>query len=351
MSRLTILSVAYPLAPVRPDTAGGAEQILLQLDHALVRRGHASLVIAREDSRVAGTLIPTPAISSPFDAAARTAAQTLHRAAVERACRQYEIDLVHMHGLDFDAYLPYADLPVLATLHLPLDRYAGAALTPARPRTWFNCVSDAQARTAPNCDAFLPAIENGVDVDAFAPSRRKAGFALFLGRICAEKGVHLAIEAARRADIPLLIAGEVFPYEEHTRYFHQEIEPRLGRACRYIGRVGVRQKRRLLALARCVLIPSLADETSSLVARESLAAGTPAIAFARGALREVIDHGRTGFLVDSVEEMARRIVHADRIDAEFCRAEARRRFPLNAMTARYLQFYRKLTQPPMRAAG
>src|SRR5581483_2686948 len=122
--------------------------------------------------------------------------------------------------------------------------------------------------------------------------------------ICPEKGVHLAIEASRCARIPLLIAGEVFGYDEHLRYFEEQVAPALGRNCRFLGSLGPHRKRRLLAHARCVLLPSLAEETCGLVAREALAAGTPVIAFRRGALPESVENGRTGFLVSSVEEMA-----------------------------------------------
>jgi glycosyltransferase involved in cell wall biosynthesis len=348
---LTILSVAYPLAPVRPDTAGGAEQVLLALDRALVARGHRSLVIAMEGSHVAGTLIATPFATMPFDEDARAHAQAAHAAAVERACRQSAIDLVHMHGLDFDAYLPCGRIPVLVSLHLPLERYRPEVLRPTRPLTWLHCVSRAQERTAPADASFLPAIENGVDVDAFVPARRKAGFALLLGRICPEKGVHLAIDAAARARVPLAIAGEVFPYTEHIDYFAREIAPRLGRTCRFLGRVGPHVKRRLLAAARCVLVPSLVAETSSLVAREALAAGTPVIGFAQGALAEIVSHCRTGFLANGVDDMAVCIAEAGRIDPGDCRAEARRRFPLDATIAAYLDRYRMLSRSPVRVAG
>lgn len=348
--RLTVLNVAYPLAPVSPQTAGGAEQVLLQLDRALVERGHRSLVVACEGSNVAGTLVATPKPPRLLDETVKRAAQQHLARAIVAAMRQHRIDVVHLHGIDFHTCLPPPGPPVLVTLHLPLEWYPPAALRPDRPNTYLHCVSSAQHRTAPPDVRLLPPIENGVEV-ADAPLPKKRNFALFLGRICPEKGVHLAIEAAERAQVPLLIAGETFGYPEHIRYFETQIAPKLGRHCRFVGAVGPRRKSALLAQARCVLLPSLAEETSSLVAREAMAAGTPPIAFPNGAMADVIAHGRTGFLARDVEEMAQAMAQADRIDPEVCRAETRRRFPRAKMLDAYLSLYASLAQAPVREAA
>jgi glycosyltransferase involved in cell wall biosynthesis len=170
------------------------------------------------------------------------------------------------------------------------------------------------------------------------------GFALFLGRICPEKGVHIAIDAAKRANVPLLIAGEVYPYVEHERYFREEIVPRLDHMRRFIRTAGFARKRRLLTAARCLLVPSLVPETSSLVAREAAACGTPVIAFRIGALPETVIHGRTGFIVDDEAAMAQAITEAGRIDPAVCRAVARERFSLERMTGRYLDLYHRLAE-------
>jgi glycosyltransferase involved in cell wall biosynthesis len=118
--------------------------------------------------------------------------------------------------------------------------------------------------------------------------------------------------------------------------------PRLDRWRRFIGPVGTRRKRRLLAAARCLLIASQVAETSSLAAREALAAGTPVIATSAGALIDTIENGRTGFLVRDQHEMAIAIRRAGDIDGDACRSAARERFSLQAMIARYLATYRAL---------
>jgi glycosyltransferase involved in cell wall biosynthesis len=208
---------------------------------------------------------------------------------------------------------------------------------------WLNPVSRTQALTCPASSRLLDPIPNGVPVAALQRARHaRRGFALMLARICPEKGVHLAIEAAKAAGAPLIVAGELFAYAEHRDYFAREVAPRLDRLRRFVGPVGFERKRRLLSAARCVLIPALADETSSLVAREAIACGAPVVAFRRGALPETVDDGETGFLVDDVDGMAAAIGRVGRIDPEHARRVARERFSLEAMTGRYLDLYDRL---------
>lgn len=339
---LTVLSVAYPLAPVGPDAVGGAEQILTRLDAALVAAGHRSIVVACEGSVAAGDLVAIPAETGALDEPARHRARRAVVRAIAAVRDRHPVDLVHLHGIDFADYRPEG-LPVLATLHLPLDWYPAEVFAP-RPGLHLHPVSAAQAATAPAGARLLAPIPNGVPVpDRPSPHARRR-FALNLGRICPEKGVHLALDAAARAGVPLVIGGQVFGYDAHRDYFEHEVRPRLGGARRFAGPLGARRKARFLAAARCLLVPSLARETSSLVAMEALAAGTPVIAFPTGALPEIVEPGRTGFLVRDVGEMADAIAAADRIDPETCRAAARTRFSLAAMERRYLDLYAAIAE-------
>src|ERR1043166_436111 len=132
--KLTVLSVAYPLAPVGPDAVGGAEQVLTHLDFALVRAGHRSIVVACEGSVTAGTLVPTPTAAGVLTDETRWRVQQEHRAGIERALARWDIDLIHMHGIDFDRYLPPPGVPALVTLHLPPSWYAPEAFTLGRPQ-------------------------------------------------------------------------------------------------------------------------------------------------------------------------------------------------------------------------
>jgi glycosyltransferase involved in cell wall biosynthesis len=339
---LTVLSVGYSLAPVGPDAVGGAEQILSALDHALAAAGHHSVVVANEGSQAAGTLVSTGPVPAEITEGERSAAQERRRAAIADALVRFPIDLVHSHAIDFADHLGATDLPSLVTLHLPLAFYPPGSLPTARPRTWFNCVSASQRRSFPAFLAMLPEINNGVDVERLWTRLSRRDFALCLGRICPEKGFEHAIEATRLAGISLVIGGEVFPYEAHRRYFVTAIEPHLGRHARFLGPVGWARKRRLLNAARCLLVPSLAAETSSLVAMEAISCGTPVVAFPSGALADIVEPGVTGYLVEDPRQMAAAIRAVDQIDRERCRETARRRFSLDRMVTRYFALYRRL---------
>ncbi len=351
--RWTILSVAYPLAPVRPDTAGGAEQILAALDSGLTAAGHQSLVVACEGSETEGILLASPLPHSVLNEQAIARARENHCETVEEGLRRWKVDLVHMHGLDFGRYLPRPGVPVLITLHLPVSWYDPRVLRTDRPDTHFNCVSDWQRKSSA---ALLPGgchvIENGVAIGRRDLGLRKRDFVLALGRICPEKAFHVSLDAARQAGVPLVLAGRVFAYPEHLEYFQREIVPRLdGRQYRFIGPVGPERKRALLSAARCLLVSSQAPETSSLVAMEALACGTPVVAFPSGALSEIVEHEKTGFLVQSEAEMARAISAAGAIDPELCRTTAARRFSVETMIAEYFDLYRRILEPTARTQG
>lgn len=343
---LTVLSVAFPFAPVGPRCVGGAEQVLTELDRALVASGHTSIVIACEGSQPAGRLLPVPCpAAQPLDAAAIAACRTRVQQAIDYALAAYPVDLVHMHGLDFHAYSLPASVPVLVTLHLPIEWYPNAAWT-RFPRYRFCCVSASQRRT---CPPALPAcvIENGVPLPPIPADSPRRNYALVLGRICPEKNQHEALEAGTRAGLPVWLAGQVFPWREHQEYFRRKIEPLLaeqtnGPRHRFLGPLGPDERTRLLAGARCLLHPTRAPETSSLAAMEALAAGTPVIAYPSGALCEIVDDGLTGFLARDVHQMAAAIARVPALSSQACHSAAERRFDSRRMVSAYFDLYRSL---------
>jgi glycosyltransferase involved in cell wall biosynthesis len=345
---LTVLGIGYSLAPVGPDAVGGAEQVLSAIDRALVAAGHRSIVVGKSGSQVAGTLIPTGPMPADVGEEERIRAGERHRQAIAQALAHCSVDVIHSHALDFADHLPETDVPTLVTLHLPRDFYPMGSVPAERPRTWYNCVSASQRRTFPPFAAMLPEVENGVPVEPLQARQARRDFALCLGRICPEKGYEHSLEAARLAGIPLLIGGQVFPYESHRCYFESEIRPRLGPRAHFLGPVAWTRKRRLLNAARCLLVPSLAAETSSLVAMEAMACGTPVIAFPAGALAEIVEPGLTGYLVRDADEMAWAIRAVDSLDQERCREVARNRFSVERMARDYFALYHRLAATRLR---
>jgi glycosyltransferase involved in cell wall biosynthesis len=341
--KYTILSVAYPLMHVGPNAAGGSEQILSLLDKAWTQAGYRSLVLAAEGSDVMGELIPTPAMNGIVNPEIRCRAQQVHKELLEETLQRYDVDLVHLHSLDFHCYLPVNDdVPALATLHLPPDWYPPSAYHLRRRHLYMNCVSWSEHQACPPTDHLVPPVLNGVDIEQFDWRSQNRTYALALGRICVEKGFHWALDAAKLAGVDLIVAGALFPDEYFENYFRREIVPRLDARREYVGPVGFADKKRLMENAICLLVPSTVNETSSLVAMEALACGTPVIAFAAGALPEIVDHGRTGFVVSGVEEMVAAIPKAAELSRECCRRTAAARFSANRMVEEYSQLYAQI---------
>ncbi len=344
---LTVLSVAFPFAPVGPGAVGGAEQVLTWLEAALVEHGCRSLVVAREGSEVRGRLLPTPVPAGTITPQLRETVTASHQRNLDRAFQSQSIfgsiDLVHMHGIDFHRYTIPAHIPVLVTLHLPPSWYPDEIWHLPGQYT-LACVSHSQRNSCPpGARSRLTVVENGVPLPAQKQVLPGRDYALMLSRICPEKNLHAGLDAARMAGVPLRLGGETFPYKEHLHYFDGEIAPRLGPHALLLGAVEGARKQRLLAEARCVLLPTLAPETSSLTAMEALAAGTPVVAYPSGAIPGIVEHGRTGFLVHSVEQMADAIRQIDTIDRDHCRTAAARRFPLGRMVAQSMHLYGEMS--------
>jgi glycosyltransferase involved in cell wall biosynthesis len=306
-------------------------------------------VVASEGSQARGVLHPTRAIPDVIDETSRRGAWDAHRSAIRHVLRRIAVDVVHMHGADFIHYLPPAEVPTLVSLHLPLSAYPPGILGLRRRGIAFNCVSQAQRAAGGPAWQDIPVIERGVATSDRTVGRIKRRYVVALGRVCPEKAFHHAIMAARAAGIPIVIGGRVFAHREHLEYFQTEIAPRLDRRARFVGPLTGRRKQHLLESARCLVVPSVADEASSLAAMEALAAGTPVVARPVGALNEIVEDGKTGFLVEGIAQMAQAIERCRDLDPAVCREAARARFSSYRMVGEYLaQYGRVREQPPSR---
>ncbi len=246
-----------------------------------------------------------------------------------------EFDLIHSH-YDFMAlsYTRLVNTPVLTTIH----GFSSPRIMPVYEKYrdgYFVSISNSDRAPGLN---YLGTVYNGIDLSLYPLQERGGDHLVFLGRIHPDKGVHLAIAVARATGMPLLIAGIV----QDDRYFREQIKPNLDDTVRYIGLVDVAGKRELFGRARALLHLNTIPERFGLVLVEANAAGVPVIAMDLGSCREVIEHGRTGFLVNDVNEAAGALQRISEIDRSVCRARVQDCFSVERMVEGYERVYRTI---------
>lgn len=342
---MRIAQVAPLFARVPPETYGGTERVVSLLTEELVRRGHDVTLFATADARTKARLRPIRecGLYESWADGGYWKPEYAHLASAVEALRDSaEFDVIHFHMGTFS--VPLADLARVPTIHsMPsplgaedlwtLERFPKATVT-ARSRRQIQVVPAAR-RTG------IHVAPNGCDFDFldFSPGPRP--YLVFLGRICEEKNPLDAIVAARSVHMPIVLAGE--PWDEgDSEYFDQRIRPLLREPdVSWIGAVNDTQKRDLLRRAAALLFPICCEETFGIVLIEAMACGAPVIAYDRGGVAEVIEPGVTGFVCESVDEMAALVPRALALDNAGVRAAALPRFSVAALGDRYLKLYER----------
>jgi len=338
-----IAVVAPVWIPVPPPGYGGVEQVVSLLVEELVARGHDVTLFASGDSTTKATLRSVYQ-EAPTDRLWEVEPDAVHvGAAYTFATRAYRdgegFDLVHDHtnylGVAFAASLP---TPVVHTVHMVLDDARAAFLRRFSSEVYLTAISAYQRGEVVDLP-WRGVVHNAVDVDAFPFREDKEDYLLCIGRVCERKGQDLAIEVARQAGLPLVLAGRVHPKE--AWFFEERILPHVD-ADRVVfhGEVSNERKAELLAGARALLFPVREPEPFGLAMAEALACGTPVIAEPLGAVPEVVTDGETGFLAAGVDAMADAVARASEISPERCREDAVARFHPQAMVDGYEGVYR-----------
>lgn len=331
-----IAMVAPVWVPVPPPAYGGIELIVSWLADGLVARGHEVTLFASGDSATAGRLVSSYP-EAPTARMGEALPELLHAISSYDALAHMEFDLVHDHSLYGPALGTSRGLPLVHTIHGPFNDEFCWLYGHLADKMGFVPISQYQRQMFPHL-AYLRTIHNAIDVPSYTFRKDKDDYALFLGRFNPDKGPHLAVEVARQLGIRLLMAGKV--NEQHERrFFEQVIQPLLGPDVEYLGEVTNETKRSLLAGARMVLFPITWPEPFGLVMVEAAAAGTPVVAFRNGSSPEVVAHGRSGFVVDTLEEMVEAAGRIHEIDPAQCRAHAEECFDVPRMVKEYEAAY------------
>jgi glycosyltransferase involved in cell wall biosynthesis len=345
--RLHIAMLAPPWIPVPPPGYGGIEFVVALLCDALVEHDHDVELFCAPGSRSRAK------VHAVLD---RPHPESIERALFEgdhdgRAFRA--IDAAAGRGRPFDVVhdnsgyvaLAMADrlaVPVVHTVHGPFDQDTKPYYAAHGRNGAVICISQAQARMAPDADIVDGVVHNPIDVDSWPLGYEKQDYLLWLGRMVPEKGPQRAIHVAKVTGRRLLLAGPVQPGQE--RFFAQEIQPHIdGEKIRYVGEVGGARKQRLFADALAFLMPIRWPEPFGMVMVEAMAAGTPVLAFPEGAAPEIVEHGVSGFLVKDEDEMAAMVAEAARLDPLQVRRSAER-FAPDRIAVGYEQAYRAATR-------
>jgi glycosyltransferase involved in cell wall biosynthesis len=326
------IAVLAPVAWRTPPRQYGAwETVAGNITEGLVARGWDVTLFASRDSVTSAHLHAVVDRGYEEDSTIDPkVAEYLHISEVFEHAREF--DLIHSH-YDFMA-LTYSRLiktPVLSTIH----GFSSPRIMPVYQKYrdgYFVSISNSDRAAGLN---YLATVYNGIDLSLYPLQESRGQDLIFLGRIHPDKGVHLAIETARRSGLPLLIAGII----QDQAYFREQVEPHLDQNIRYAGPVDVPGKNQLFARARALLHLNTIPERFGLVLAEANAAGVPVIAMDLGSCREVIEDGRTGFLVNNVDEAVRALERIPEIDGAACRKRVQALFSVDTMVAAYEQVY------------
>ncbi len=341
---MRIAQIAPPHEAVPPKLYGGTERVVSYLTEALVELGHDVTLFASGDSQTKAQLRPIWPQALRLDPTVRdpNAVLMLQMEQVCRAFEESEFDIGHFH-IDYYPFSLFSRFggPFVNTLHGRLD------LPELQPvfNTFSNIpvvsISDSQRLPLPQAN-WTQTIYHGLPENLLTPQTHiKPEYLAFLGRICPEKGIETAIKIAAQCGLPLKVAAKVDKADKV--YFDTVIEPLLSQAhVEFIGEINEAQKPAFLSGAKALLFPINWPEPFGLVMIEAMACGTPVIAFKRGSVPEVIEHGVTGFIVEDEIGALDAVSRLNELSRTKIRAQFEQRFTAKVMANNYLNLYSEI---------
>jgi glycosyltransferase involved in cell wall biosynthesis len=347
---MRIAQVAPLYESVPPQGYGGTERVVSYLTEELVRRGHDVTLFASGDSITGAELVPCCARSLRLDPACKDPL-VYHYVMLERMTqRASDFDVIHFH-IDY-LHFPISrriGVPHVTTLHGRLDLPDLQPMYDEFRDTPLVSISDAQRAPLPQAN-FLRTVHHGLPLDLHEPRTKVGDYFAFLGRISPEKGVDRAIAIARALGVPLKIAAKVDAADQ--AYYEREVVPVLDDPLiEFGGEIGEDAKGDFLGGARALLFPIDWPEPFGLVMIESMACGTPVVAFRGGSVGEIVEDGVSGFVVDGLEAAVEAAGRTHELDRSACRLAFERRFSVQKMADAYLEIYAELAERGRRKSG
>ena len=339
---MRIAQIAPLAEAVPPKLYGGTERVVSYLTEELVRLGHDVTLFASGDSETSARLVACAPRALRLDQAVKDPLAPLALMLERVRAQAHEFDILHFHlqHVHLPVFRPLARRTV-TTMHGRLDLAELAPLYREFSEMPLVSISTAQRRPLAFAN-WIATVHHGLarEVCPFNPAPR-GGYFAFLGRVSPEKGLDRAIEITRRARVRLRIAAKVDPTDEE--YFQREIVPLLGLpGVEFVGEVNEAQKPAFLGNATALLFPIDWPEPFGLAMIEAMSCGTPVIAWDEGSVPELLDEGRTGLIVNSVDAAVAALERAPRLDRLGVRSRFEERFSAARMAQDYLSVYRAL---------
>jgi glycosyltransferase involved in cell wall biosynthesis len=336
---LHVAIVAPPWYHVPPSGYGGVENVCADLVDGLVDLGHEVTLIGAGDPRTRATRFVSTYDEPPSVRIGEPLPEVLHAARAAEILAKLDLDLVHDHTLAGPLLARGRRVPTVVTVHGPVTGEPGRYYRALGHSVDLVSVSHNQQRSAPDLP-WLGTVHNALDVTTYPYRAQKDDFLLFLGRLHPDKAAHVAIDVARQAGLPIIVAGKCTEKVE-TEYLRTQIEPRMGPDVTLYGAADATQKRDLLSRAAALLFPIQWEEPFGMVMIEAMACGTPVVTLRRGAAPEVVLDGVTGVVCDDASELAAAVATARSLSPAACREHVRRTFDVLTMATRYEAAYRR----------
>jgi len=336
---MRIAQLAPLWIPVPPYTYGGTELVISWLCDELVRRGHEVTLFATEDSKTQAKLIPIWK-NSLWQAKLKTPHAVFSLLYEKLISLQDQFDIIHDHCEFYTTpYSKFLKPKIVTTLHHPLTEET-IILYKKFPDINFVAVSKNQRKSGPGIN-IVKTIYHGLPIEKYEFNPEPKNYLLWLSKIIPEKGIAKAIDIAKLSGENLIISGNIPP--EYGDYFDFRIKPLIdGKKIQFVGASNFSKKVELLKNAKAFLFPVRRPEPFGLVVIEAMACGVPVIAFKGGSLPELIEDGKTGFLVNNIEEARQALKKLNRISREYCREYVKKNFNLKRMVNRYEKLYKKI---------